>query len=75
MSLRGLPWFWYLGHLWAQWQGKVGICGGGSFGNEEVESQEGKAWQTDQFSPAEWDVLGSTWVLWVHPLALRVLLP
>lgn len=58
-----------------QWQGKVGICGGEGFGNGEVESQEGKAWQLDQFGIAEWDVLGSTCVLWVHLLALKILLP
>lgn len=75
MSLRGLPWFWYLGHLWVQWQGKVSICGRGSFGSGEVESQGGKAWQIDPFGIAKWDVLGSTCMVWVHLLALRVLLP
>lgn len=75
VSLRGLPWFWYFGHLQAQWQGKVGVCRGGGFGNGEVESKEGKAWQIDQSGIAKWDVLGSTCMVWVHPLALMVLLP
>lgn len=75
MSLRGLSWFWYLGHLWVQRQGKVGICGGGGFRNGKVESEEGKAWQIEQSGIAKWDVLGSTCMVWVHPLALMVLLP
>lgn len=53
-------------HLWERkfWEQRGGVPG-----------RQGLADRPVQFGNAKWDVLGSACMVWVHPLALKILLP